>query len=179
MDRKPSPRGESQEGYHRVVRIGEVAAASNVSVKTIRYYEHVGVLTPATREPNGYRSYDPAVLDRLAFVRSAQSVGLTLGEIRETLAFRDEGEPPCAHVLNLIEQHAADLTDRIRDLKRTRRVLIRRSQRRAGGVAVDGYGSHLGVPRLQRRPAACSSAAGRARRSRRRGSGGRIRRPCA
>lgn len=105
------------------MRIGEVAAASNVSVKTIRYYEHVGVLSTATREPNGYRSYEPAALDRLAFIRSAQSIGLTLGEIRETLAFRDEGQPPCAHVLNLIEQHAAELTERIRELRETRRVL--------------------------------------------------------
>jgi MerR family transcriptional regulator, copper efflux regulator len=114
---------ESQEGYDHVVRIGEVAVASNVSVKTIRYYEHLGVLTPAAREPNGYRSYEPAVLDRLAFIRSAQSIGLALGEIRETLAFRDQGHPPCAHVLNLIEQHAADLSERIRDLKETRRAL--------------------------------------------------------
>jgi DNA-binding transcriptional MerR regulator len=106
-----------------VVRIGEVALAANVSVKTIRYYEHLGILSPAPREPNGYRSYEPTVLDRLAFIRSAQSIGLTLGEIRETLAFRDHGHPPCAHVLGLIEQHAADLTDRIRELRETRRVL--------------------------------------------------------
>ena len=105
------------------MRIGEVAVASNVSVKTIRYYEHVGVLSPAVREPNGYRSYDPTVLHRLAFICSAQSIGLTLGEIRETLAFRDEGQPPCAHVLGLIEQHADQLTGRIRELHETRSVL--------------------------------------------------------
>jgi DNA-binding transcriptional MerR regulator len=105
------------------VRIGEVAHAVNVSVKTIRYYEQVGLLSATARERNGYRTYEPSVLDRLAFIRAAQTIGLTLGEIKETLAFRDEGQPPCEHVLHLIEQHADDLTGRIRELEETRGIL--------------------------------------------------------
>ena len=102
------------------MRIGEVARRAGVSVKTIRYYEHVGILPPAIREPNGYRSYDSAVFDRLTFTRASQAVGLTLGEIREVIAFRERGEPPCAYVLDLIEDRAAALTVRIADLEALR-----------------------------------------------------------
>jgi DNA-binding transcriptional MerR regulator len=105
------------------VRIGEVAHAANVSVKTVRYYEQLGLLNTPGREPNGYRTYQPEVIDRLAFIRSAHTIGLKLGEIKETLAFRDEGQPPCEHVLHLIEQHADDLTEHIRALEETRGVL--------------------------------------------------------
>jgi MerR family transcriptional regulator, copper efflux regulator len=64
------------------MRIGELAAASGVSAKTIRYYEDIAVLDPPARTPSGYRDYTPEATERLAFIRSAQAVGLTLGEIR-------------------------------------------------------------------------------------------------
>lgn len=80
------------------MQIGELASRSDVPAKTIRYWETIGVLAPPARSSNGYRDYDPGVLDRLAFVRAAQAVGLTLGEIRSVVALRDDGESPCDHV---------------------------------------------------------------------------------
>lgn len=102
------------------MRIGEIAHRAGVSVKTIRYYERVGILAPASREQNGYRSYEPEVLDRLTFTRAAQAIGLTLGEIREVIAFRERGEPPCAHVLDLIAHRASELTERIAEFEALR-----------------------------------------------------------
>jgi len=102
------------------MRIGDIAHQAGVSVKTIRYYERIGILAPASREPNGYRSYEPEVLDRLTFTRSAQAAGLTLGEIREVIAFRERGEPPCAHVLDLIAHRSTELTERIAQLEALR-----------------------------------------------------------
>lgn len=98
------------------MRIGEVASRGGVSVKTVRYYERVGILAPASREPNGYRSYGPDALDRIAFTRAARGVGLSLGEVREVIAFRERGEPPCTHVLDLIARRAAELDERIAQL---------------------------------------------------------------
>ncbi|MGH3981421.1 MAG: MerR family transcriptional regulator [Pseudonocardiaceae bacterium] len=74
------------------MRIGQLAAQTGVSTKTIRYYEDIGVLHAPPRAPSGYRDYSDDAAPRLRFVRAAQSVGLTLGEIREVLAFRDRGE---------------------------------------------------------------------------------------
>ncbi|HEY6416930.1 MAG TPA: heavy metal-responsive transcriptional regulator [Acidimicrobiales bacterium] len=84
------------------MRIGELAAVGGVTAKTIRYYEDIGVLDPPARTPSGYRNYSRAATDRLGFIRSAQAVGLTLGEIRGILALRDRGTTPCGHVLDLI-----------------------------------------------------------------------------
>jgi MerR family transcriptional regulator, copper efflux regulator len=102
------------------MRIGELAEQAGISTKAIRYYEQVGILTPPARTPSGYRSYDDTALGRLSFVRAAQAVGLTLGEIRQVIAFRDDGQAPCAHVTELLQRHAADLEVRIRELRQLR-----------------------------------------------------------
>jgi MerR family transcriptional regulator, copper efflux regulator len=102
------------------MRIGELAEQTGISTKAIRYYEQIGILTPPARTPSGYRTYDPSALGRLEFVRAAQAVGLTLGEIRQVIAFRDNGQAPCAHVTDLLQRHAADLDRRIRELQQLR-----------------------------------------------------------
>lgn len=102
------------------MRIGEVAEQSGVSEKTLRYYEEIGVVDPPPRTTSGYRDYTPDVLERLAFVKAAQSVGLKLGEIRGVIALAREGEPPCAHVLDLIGRRRAEIDARIAGLERMR-----------------------------------------------------------
>ena len=92
---------------------------------TIRYYERIGLMPPPTRRESGYRDYGEDAAARLGFIRAAQSVGLSLGEIRETLAFRDRGETPCRHVAALIERNAAQLRQRISALEEMRRELER------------------------------------------------------
>lgn len=111
------------------MQIGQLASRAGVSPKTIRYYEDAGLLAPPPRTASGYRDYDDRAVLRLRFIRAAQSIGLSLGEIREILAFRDRGETPCRHVAALIEGHALDLDERISELQRMRRELERLSQR--------------------------------------------------
>lgn len=111
------------------MRIGELARQARVSDKTLRYWEDVGVLAPPRRTPGGYRDYDASALDRLAFIRAAQAVGLSLGEIRGIIAFRDRGETPCAHVAALVRQRASELEQRIAELERMRTELRRLARR--------------------------------------------------
>jgi MerR family copper efflux transcriptional regulator len=115
------------------VRIGDLAQRSGVTAKTIRYYEDVGLVEPPPRSPAGYRDYEPAALDRLAFIRAAQAIGLTLGEIRSIIALRDDGQTPCGHVLGLLRQRADELDRRIAEL-RTLRGELRRLVDRADGL---------------------------------------------
>lgn len=111
------------------MRIGELADRAGVPVKTIRYYEEIGVLPSPSRTPSGYRDYDEAVVGRLGFVRAAQSVGLTLGEIREVVALRDRGETPCGHVRDLLGRRAEEIDQRIAELQRLRSELRRLARR--------------------------------------------------
>jgi MerR family copper efflux transcriptional regulator len=113
------------------MRIGQLAEQAGISTKAIRYYEQIGILSPPERTATGYRSYDEAALGRLGFVRAAQAVGLTLGEIRQVIAFRDQGQAPCAHVTELLHRHAADLDARILELQRLRGELQQLAERAA------------------------------------------------
>jgi DNA-binding transcriptional MerR regulator len=109
----------------QVMLIGEVAHRSGVSAKALRYYEDVGLLEPPERDASGYRHYHEAVLDRLRFVRSAQALGLTLGEIRGIVALRDDGEAPCRHVLELLRGRSSEIERTIRELRTLRAELKR------------------------------------------------------
>lgn len=111
------------------MQIGSLAKQSGLSVKTLRYYEGIGVLAPPARTPGGYRDYDDGTLGRLQFVRAAQAVGLTLREIREVIAFRERGDVPCSHVLDVILHHAEEVDRRIAELQRLRAELGRLADR--------------------------------------------------
>ena len=99
------------------MRIGVLADEVGISTEAVRYYEKVGILGAPARTPSGYRDYDRPALERLRFIRTAQTVGFTLGEIGEILELRDNGETPCDHVRQLIAKHATDLQQRIEDLQ--------------------------------------------------------------
>lgn len=97
--------------------IGEVSERSGAPAKTLRYYEDIGLLTQPERTASGYRDYDEAVLDRLAFIRSAQALGLSLGEIRSIIAMRDQGQTPCGHVVDLLATRVAEIDKTIKQLR--------------------------------------------------------------
>jgi MerR family redox-sensitive transcriptional activator SoxR len=75
--------------------IGQVSARSGVAPSALRYYEQQGLVV-ATRTAGGARRYPRTVLRRLAFVRAAQNVGLSLAEIRSALATLPEARTPTA-----------------------------------------------------------------------------------
>src|SRR5712671_6072664 len=104
----------------RGMRIGEIAARAGVPAKTIRFWEDQRLLPPPDRTPSGYRDYEPAILERLAFIRQAQAAGLTLEHIRQVLDIRDGGEPPCVHVTGLIARRLGEVEARLAELARAR-----------------------------------------------------------
>jgi len=103
-----------------VMKIGQLAEWTGVSTKAIRYYEQIGVLPEPERAANGYRSYSPTAADRIAFIRDAQTAGLSLLEIQLILDLRDSGETTCGHVIGSLEVHLAEVDRQMEDLKRTR-----------------------------------------------------------
>jgi MerR family transcriptional regulator, copper efflux regulator len=101
-----------------LLKIGEVAAQSGLSVKTVRYYEEIGLLTTTVeRSEAGYRLFDSQVLNRLAFIKRAQSLGLSLSEIQEILVVHDQGELPCGEVKQRLEVKVAAIAQQIEALE--------------------------------------------------------------
>jgi MerR family transcriptional regulator, copper efflux regulator len=116
------------------VRIGQLAAQTGYSVRTIRFYEQSGLLPAPSRTPAGYRSYDQDAVSRLRFVRSAQALGLSLAEIADVLRIRDHQGPPCSYVAELLDTHICALDRRIDELTALRDEL---RARRPLGAAPD------------------------------------------
>jgi MerR family transcriptional regulator, copper efflux regulator len=115
------------------MRIGALAATAGLTTKTIRFYEQAGLLHEPPRTPAGYRDYPPETGARLAFIRDAQAAGLTLAEIRDVLAIRDRGQAPCRRVARLIDEHLAQVEQRLAELAHARGAL-RDLQRRAASI---------------------------------------------
>lgn len=105
------------------MRIGEVARQVGVATSAIRFYEGAGLLSEPERTPSGYREYEPSVIDRLAFIRAGQAVGLTLAQLKDVLRIRDRGEAPCQHVSELIYVRLREIDERMEELRRLRQEL--------------------------------------------------------
>lgn len=99
------------------MHIRDLARQTDVNPSTIRYYEQIGILPPARRAPNGYRTYQPDNVERLRFIAQARTLDFSLDEIREILAFRERDEAPCAYVLGQIDRKVTEIDRRIAALQ--------------------------------------------------------------
>ncbi|PPJ18810.1 MerR family transcriptional regulator [Nocardia nova] len=70
------------EGY---LQIGQVAERTELSLKTIRHYDEVGLVQPSARSAGGFRLYTEADLDRLLVIRRMKPLGFTLAEMKQLL----------------------------------------------------------------------------------------------
>ncbi len=106
------------EGF---LKIGELARRTGVTAKAIRFYEAKRVLPAPTRGANGYRLYGDEAVEMLKFIRRATGLGVTLAEIKDIIAIRQGGRPPCAHVYQLLKAKGAELDRKLADLVEVRR----------------------------------------------------------
>ena len=100
------------------MRINQFAQLTNLSAKTIRYYEDIGLLPPPQRLDNGYRDYDETDVDKARFVAGARTLDFSLDDIQEILALREQREAPCRVVLDLLEEKAGEISRRVAELQR-------------------------------------------------------------
>jgi len=110
-----------EDGTHQ---IGEVAKATGVRIDTIRFYEKEGLISKPGRSEGGFRQYTASVMDRVRFIKKAQSFGLTLSEIKTIMKKSDQGlKPCCSHVEKVLERKLVELEKNIRDLQKMKRNL--------------------------------------------------------
>ena len=103
-----------------LLTIGEVAERSGVKPSVLRFYERVHLIE-STRSEGGQRRYLRRVLRRVAFIRAAQQVGLSLDEIGEALASLPAARTPtAADWRRLSRSWRSRLDERIGELERLR-----------------------------------------------------------
>jgi MerR family mercuric resistance operon transcriptional regulator len=108
--------------------IGKLAAAGDVGVETVRYYQRRGLLDTPVRSGGdgwggGIRRYGDDDLRRLKFIRSAQAAGFTLDEISELLAL--EASDDRVRVRTLVRERIDVLDEKIAQMTETRAALAR------------------------------------------------------
>jgi MerR family mercuric resistance operon transcriptional regulator len=102
--------------------IGELSRRTGCNIETIRYYERIGLL-PSPSRRGRYRSYEPADVARLGFVRRSRELGFTIEEVRALLALAAGGHASCAEARGIAAAHLSDVRARVADLLRMERVL--------------------------------------------------------
>lgn len=122
------------------MRIGEIAEQTGVPAKTLRFWEAERLLPEPDRTPSGYRDYQRDIIERVRFIRHAQSAGLRLDQIRQVLDISDTGHPPCQHVGALVQQRLTEVDARIAELEQARRVLHDVATRAAAQDPADCHG---------------------------------------
>jgi len=103
--------------------ISQLAKAAEIPTSTIRYYERISLIQPEDRSAGNYRLYGDESLQKLKFIKSAQSIGFTLEDVKALLSDDAGKAPTCGNVQGLIEDRLSDVEKRIKDLQHVRRVL--------------------------------------------------------
>lgn len=98
-------------------QIGAVAKTTGVPIKTIRYYEEIGLLQASDRTEGGFRLFDPTIFSRLRFIKRAQQMGLSLAEIKKLLEVHDQGDLPCEHVKVKLVEKITEIDQQIQQLR--------------------------------------------------------------
>ena len=105
--------------------IGKVAQSAGLAIDTVRYYEREGLLEKPARTASGYRHYTTDAIARLRFIRQAKDLGFSLSEIKDLLALRVTPGKSCADVKARAEAKIADVEQRIAQLGRMKRALVK------------------------------------------------------
>ena len=105
------------------MRIGDLTQRAEVTPRTVRYYESIGLLPPGEREGHGQHYYTEETLARLRKIEQLKLLGLSLDEIRDVidLYFTDpSGRQPKQKVLVMLRQHLAETDQKIGALQQFR-----------------------------------------------------------
>lgn len=103
--------------------IGQLARRAGLPTSTLRYYERAGLLKPNGRTPSNYRFYSDDALERIRFIRIAQSTGFTVADIKSLLEIRDGDFSPCKDVRVVIEKRLTEIDHRIEEYQHAQLVL--------------------------------------------------------
>ena len=104
----------------KLLRIGDFARLAGTNLRTLRYYEEVGLFQPVERSQGGFRYYRETDVNRLNLIRSLQELGLSLEAIRDLLQTREDGisrEEFVRRVESALSAQDALLEERIRSIE--------------------------------------------------------------
>jgi len=119
------------------MNISQAAQQSGLSAKTIRYYEEIQLIAPASRGENGYRQYDSKAVKELRFLAHARDVGFDLEESRQLLELQRDRSRQSRHARDLVMEKSQKLQKRIEQLVAMQAELLAMASRCKGDEGPD------------------------------------------
>ncbi len=104
------------------MNVGIAARRSGLPAKTIRYYEDIGLISPARAE-NGYRDYSGDDIHRLAFLRRARGLGFSIEDCRQLMALYGDKRRASHDVREIAKSHVVVIEEKVRELQSMRATL--------------------------------------------------------
>jgi Hg(II)-responsive transcriptional regulator len=109
----------------KALRVGEVAQGAAVNLQTVRYYERRGLLPKPPRTASNYRMYPEEAVRRVRFIKRAQQLGFSLGEIKQLLSLRASAGTRCLDVRRRAENKLGEIEERIGALRGMQKALTK------------------------------------------------------
>ena len=107
-----------------LMNVGEAARRSKLAPKTLRYYDEIGIVSPA-RSASGYREYSESDVHRLRFLQRARGVGFSLDDCRMLLSLYADGGRVSREVKGIVEHQLETIERKLVELESIRAVLRR------------------------------------------------------
>ncbi|WP_417345533.1 Cu(I)-responsive transcriptional regulator [Ferrimonas sp.] len=105
------------------MKISAIAKAAGLTVKTIRYYESVGLISPPQRSDNGYRSYDETQIPGLRLIRRARTAGFSVAECKELLGLFNNQSRHSHDVYETVNSKILQIDQKVKELIQIRTAL--------------------------------------------------------
>lgn len=110
----------------QLLKIGELAKRADVTVRTIRYYEELGLITPSELSAGGFRFYSENDLNRILFIKRFKDLGLSLEEIQTLILGSQPGETKSEKIhanYSMLENQLKKINDKIAELKMAKELI--------------------------------------------------------
>jgi MerR family copper efflux transcriptional regulator len=105
------------------MNIGEVAAETGVTAKSIRYYESINLIPAPERTQSGYRQYSDRDVQTLHFIKRSRGLGFSVAEVGELLSLYQDRERASAEVKGIVESRLDEIDQKISELESIRSTL--------------------------------------------------------
>jgi MerR family copper efflux transcriptional regulator len=116
--------GDAMKDSKLLYQIGEVSKLTGVSVHTIRYYEKIGLIHKPQRTQGDFRKYPKEEIEKIIFIKQAQTFGLTLEEINTIMDCSKQGLTPCCNkITEVLAEKIKEFESKIKELQKMKRRL--------------------------------------------------------
>jgi len=106
-----------------ILNIGKAAKLSNLTVKTVRYYADIGLVSPVKNSKTGYRDFSEDDVARLQFVSKARKFNFTIQECEELLSLYSDKDRSSREVKSLSLEKISEIDAKLFELKELRQQL--------------------------------------------------------